>query len=99
MNSQAYHASPEESNLSEFVDQLDCDTCHDEATNIPRNSNTSDFEGNSNMSLEENKLPENGRMNGICKQISIGDVLCVACKQLLLRPTVLHCGHGEFLHF
>ncbi|KAK9053363.1 hypothetical protein SSX86_029996 [Deinandra increscens subsp. villosa] len=27
------------------------------------------------------------------KQISVSDVLCAACKQLLFRPVVLNCGH------
>lgn len=99
VNSYSYHASSERSNLCGFVDQLDCDTCHDEATNVPRNSNSRDFEGDSDLSLEEKKLPENGQVNGIHRQLSTDDVLCVACKQLLLRPSVLNCGHGEFLHF
>ncbi|KAK3013429.1 hypothetical protein RJ639_010241 [Escallonia herrerae] len=33
--------------------------------------------------------------NGSCKQVSVGDVLCASCKQLLFRPVVLNCGHGE----
>ncbi|XP_038694817.1 E3 ubiquitin-protein ligase PRT1-like isoform X2 [Tripterygium wilfordii] len=37
--------------------------------------------------LSQNKLNES------CKQISIADVLCIACKQLLFRPVVLNCGH------
>lgn len=28
-------------------------------------------------------------------QILIDDVLCVTCKQLLFRPVVLNCGHGN----
>ncbi|XP_031285499.1 E3 ubiquitin-protein ligase PRT1-like [Pistacia vera] len=28
-----------------------------------------------------------------CKQISIADVKCTACKQLLFNPVVLNCGH------
>ncbi|KAK3021656.1 hypothetical protein RJ639_046380 [Escallonia herrerae] len=31
--------------------------------------------------------------NGSCKQVSVGDVLCASCKQLLFRPVVLNCGH------
>ena len=30
-----------------------------------------------------------------CKQVSIADVLCLECKQLLFRPVVLNCGHGR----
>lgn len=29
-----------------------------------------------------------------CKQVSVTDVLCSACKQLLFHPVVLNCGHG-----
>lgn len=29
-----------------------------------------------------------------CKQVSVADVLCSACKQLLYHPVVLNCGHG-----
>ncbi|KAF5480938.1 hypothetical protein F2P56_001641 [Juglans regia] len=36
-----------------------------------------------NVSLKENTS----------KQVSVSDVLCLACKQLLLRPVVLNCGH------
>lgn len=28
------------------------------------------------------------------KQISKDDLLCLACKELLVRPVVLNCGHG-----
>nr|XP_023891439.1 E3 ubiquitin-protein ligase PRT1 isoform X2 [Quercus suber] len=28
-----------------------------------------------------------------CKQVSVADVLCLECKQLLFRPVVLICGH------
>lgn len=27
--------------------------------------------------------------------VSINDVLCVKCKQLLFQPSVLNCGHGK----
>ncbi|OMP10377.1 E3 ubiquitin-protein ligase PRT1-like protein [Corchorus olitorius] len=29
------------------------------------------------------------------EQISVADLLCTACKQLLFRPVVLNCGHGK----
>ncbi|XP_062024743.1 E3 ubiquitin-protein ligase PRT1-like [Rosa rugosa] len=31
--------------------------------------------------------------SGSPKQISVADVLCAACKELLFRPVVLNCGH------
>lgn len=41
-------------------------------------------EVNGNVSLKENTS----------KQVSVSDMLCLACKQLLFRPVVLNCGHG-----
>ncbi|KAL5702688.1 hypothetical protein ACHQM5_027872 [Ranunculus cassubicifolius] len=31
--------------------------------------------------------------SGDCDLLSVNDVLCVACKQLLFRPAALNCGH------
>lgn len=33
-------------------------------------------------------------MNGNCKQVSVDDVLCELCNELLFLPAVLNCGHG-----
>ncbi|XP_076894796.1 E3 ubiquitin-protein ligase PRT1-like isoform X3 [Bidens hawaiensis] len=41
---------------------------------------------------EENKLND-GNSSGNCKQVTVTDVLCSACKQLLFGPVVLNCGH------
>lgn len=41
-------------------------------------------------------FPEDGLENGIWKRISVNDVLCALCKELLYQPVVLNCGHGEF---
>lgn len=30
---------------------------------------------------------------GACKQVSVADLLCAGCKDLLFRPVVLNCGH------
>lgn len=38
------------------------------------------------VNVHENDLPKNG--------ISKDDLLCSACKELLVRPVVLNCGHG-----
>ncbi|KAL9360798.1 hypothetical protein Peur_048921 [Populus x canadensis] len=43
-------------------------------------------------SVEENNLPED-KSNRNCKQVSIADVQCSTCKQLLFHPVVLNCGH------
>lgn len=48
---------------------------------------------------------ENPNSIDICKstsrsensnQISVGDVLCASCEELLVQPVVLNCGHGKF---
>lgn len=49
-------------------------------------------------SVEENNLPED-KSNRNCKQVSIADVQCSTCKQLLFHPVVLNCGHGILFHF
>ncbi|XP_071738107.1 E3 ubiquitin-protein ligase PRT1-like isoform X2 [Rutidosis leptorrhynchoides] len=46
---------------------------------------------NIDPSTEEKKLTETS--DRTCNQVSVSDVLCVGCKQLLYRPVVLNCGH------
>lgn len=41
---------------------------------------------------EENVVLKNN-LDQTCEQLSIADVQCTACKQLLFRPVVLNCGH------
>ncbi|KAI5679979.1 hypothetical protein M9H77_01206 [Catharanthus roseus] len=42
---------------------------------------------------EEKKLQQ--RISSVnCHQISVCDVLCTLCKELLFRPIVLNCGHA-----
>lgn len=43
------------------------------------------------LNVHENELPKN---NKVSNQISKDDLLCSACKELLVRPVVLNCGHG-----
>ena len=33
------------------------------------------------------------------EKISVADVLCQACTQLLFRPVVMNCGHGIYSFF
>ncbi|KAF8113196.1 hypothetical protein N665_0054s0014 [Sinapis alba] len=40
--------------------------------------------------VHENDLPKNGKASN---QISKDELLCPACKELLVRPVVLNCGH------
>lgn len=46
------------------------------------------------LNVHENELPKN---NKVSKRISKDDLLCSACKELLVRPVVLNCGHGIIL--
>eukprot|EP00268_Persea_americana_P050358 TRINITY_DN5471_c0_g1_i1.p1 TRINITY_DN5471_c0_g1~~TRINITY_DN5471_c0_g1_i1.p1 ORF type:complete len:407 (-),score=39.37 TRINITY_DN5471_c0_g1_i1:2244-3341(-) len=94
MGSYSDHISSERSNMKEVVDTVDCDTsCHDDTTTVPENSHPRYPEGSCNITLEETILPDDDQANSICEQVSIDDVLCVACKQLLIRPSVFNCGH------
>ncbi|XP_058101501.1 E3 ubiquitin-protein ligase PRT1 [Magnolia sinica] len=86
--------SPEKSNLGDVANPLDCDTSSpDNVKIVPAKSCPGGSGTNRNLALEENNFLENGTASGICKQVSVTDVLCTACKQLLFRPAVLNCGH------
>lgn len=64
--------------------------------NHPNENSPGGFEVNSDLAVEENKLCE-GNSIETHVQVSIADMLCVACKELLFRPLVLNCGHGKLL--
>ncbi|KAK4847597.1 hypothetical protein QYF36_003719 [Acer negundo] len=44
------------------------------------------------VAIMEKNSPKN-KLNGNRKQIAVTDVLCSACKQLLIHPVALNCGH------
>ncbi|XP_052170304.1 E3 ubiquitin-protein ligase PRT1 [Diospyros lotus] len=48
--------------------------------------------GSCTIELKEKRMPQRN-CNGTWNQVSVDDVLCPACKQLLFRPVVLNCGH------
>ncbi|KAI3802091.1 hypothetical protein L1987_30216 [Smallanthus sonchifolius] len=52
-------------------------------------------EDNLSVSYSSNggNKPNDGNSAGNCKQVTVADVLCSVCKQLLFRPVVLNCGH------
>ncbi|CAL9222260.1 unnamed protein product [Arabidopsis halleri] len=54
---------------------------------IPSNQEPTDAQ---TLNVHENELPKN---NKVSNQISKDDLLCSACKELLVRPVVLNCGH------
>ncbi|KAK9281179.1 hypothetical protein L1049_004074 [Liquidambar formosana] len=66
-------------------------TCSDETIVLQKNCNGK-LEVTRSVAVEEKNLPQYNP-NGNCKQVSIANVLCAACKQLLFQPAVLNCGH------
>ncbi|XP_059632184.1 E3 ubiquitin-protein ligase PRT1-like [Cornus florida] len=54
----------------------------------------SSCEATGNMTAQEKSVHGNKLVHGTCDQVLITDLLCVICKQLLYRPTVLNCGHA-----
>ncbi|XP_006479295.2 E3 ubiquitin-protein ligase PRT1 isoform X4 [Citrus sinensis] len=65
-----------------------------ESVSVAMNNGTSEQSSIEGITVAGKKLPPN-ELNHNCKQISIVDVLCTACKQLLIHPVVLNCGHGS----
>lgn len=68
-----------------------------ESVSVAMNNGTSEQSSIEGITVAGKKLPPN-ELNHNCKQISIVDVLCTACKQLLIHPVVLNCGHGMLVH-
>ncbi|XP_071689397.1 E3 ubiquitin-protein ligase PRT1-like isoform X2 [Rutidosis leptorrhynchoides] len=46
-----------------------------------------------NPSLTEENKSDSASSSGNCKLVTVADVLCAACKQLLFHPVALNCGH------
>ncbi|XP_071689969.1 E3 ubiquitin-protein ligase PRT1-like isoform X2 [Rutidosis leptorrhynchoides] len=46
-----------------------------------------------NPSLTEENNSDGASSSGNCKLVTVADVLCAACKQLLFHPVALNCGH------
>lgn len=72
-----------------------CSTSKGERGNMDQSElDTSGKTGN--ISVEKQDLCADNH-NQTMKKVSVNDVLCAACKQLLFRPVVLNCGHGMCL--
>lgn len=83
----------------------------EDSANVKLNKNATDnvvaesiiFEANSEVvrsaSVESLNSLQNlhGQKTPNQEKISVADVLCRACNQLLFRPVVLNCGHGIFI--
>lgn len=63
---------------------------------ISRTTTSSSIGSNDEASVEKIKF-ENRHVNGCCSEVLMTDLLCAVCKQLLYRPVVLNCGHGNKL--
>ncbi|KAG1353991.1 putative E3 ubiquitin-protein ligase PRT1 [Cocos nucifera] len=72
----------------QFVDHLISEKVHSEV-----DKNNYSFKASKSTASKGTTFPENGLENGICKQISVDDVMCALCKELLYHPIVLNCGH------
>lgn len=60
-------------------------------------SGTSSSADSINVISDEKNMIENRHANRCCSEVLITDLLCTVCKQLLYRPVVLNCGHGNKL--
>ncbi|XP_020248543.1 E3 ubiquitin-protein ligase PRT1-like isoform X3 [Asparagus officinalis] len=54
---------------------------------------TEDLKASKVITSKEPCPPETGPEIGKHKQVSVDDVLCELCKELLFQPSVLNCGH------
>lgn len=63
--------------------------------NQPKKNSSGGLEVTQSHAVEENVTSKGD--NGTHVRVSITDMLCVACNELLFRPLVLNCGHGMLL--
>uniref|UniRef100_A0A199U9V3 RING-type domain-containing protein n=1 Tax=Manihot esculenta TaxID=3983 RepID=A0A199U9V3_MANES len=87
----------EEKAIGYFSPQFDFSACGSNANQ--EHNPLKDTEHPSITSLESTSVSDSCFSsqqvpNGNFKMVSITDVQCTACKQLLFRPVVLNCGHG-----
>lgn len=87
----------EEQNLFAFSPDVDHLVTGEELNHPSIGDQPSNFSCEDNLSInpspsEEKKSNDESSAEN-CKQVTVADVLCTACKQLLFRPVVLNCGH------
>ncbi|GFY99500.1 proteolysis 1 [Actinidia rufa] len=66
----------------------------DNSPTIPKQITAESFESTRIDGVKVNNLSQRSSSK-ICQHVSIVDVLCALCKQLLFRPAALNCGHGS----
>lgn len=64
-------------------------------TVISKATDCGNYEAMENVTDQVKNCPLSQQQSGSSKQISVADVLCAACKELLFRPVALNCGHGN----
>ncbi|KAL8262871.1 hypothetical protein R6Q59_024220 [Mikania micrantha] len=60
------------------------------STGIPTNSSD---QITKKVDVEGTCSAGSDHVDSCCKQISVNDLLCLICRELLYRPVVLNCGH------
>ncbi|CAH8385268.1 unnamed protein product [Eruca vesicaria subsp. sativa] len=68
-------------------DEQKVEACSSPAKLVPSNREPKDAK---TVDIHENGLVNNGKVS---KHISKDELLCSACKELLVRPVALNCGH------
>lgn len=64
-------------------------------TAISKATDCGNYEAMENVTDQAKNCLLSQQQSGSSTQISVADVLCAACKELLFRPVVLNCGHGN----
>lgn len=62
-------------------------------TAISKATDCGNYEAMENVTDQAKNCLLSQQQSGSSTQISVADVLCAACKELLFRPVVLNCGH------
>ena len=62
---------------------------------VSRPTDGGDYEGKENVTDHVKNSLLSHQQSGSSQQISVADVLCAACKDLVFRPVVVNCGHGN----
>lgn len=64
----------------------------DSCTRTPEEAPDENYKVTGSVTDNKTDSPRN-QDGGNCELVTVADVLCVECKQLVFRPVVLNCGH------